>query len=386
MKDEIQAGFMAALQQQPFDALLLYGVDHAAYAGRVFLPFAHQVPQKKIALVCTKQGRIALVVPFEWEQAVRAQGWQESLLVYTENDGPQWRVVSKLIADFLLANRLSTATIGVDAKNQTLADRQVLSAQLPQLKWQAVDDWMSGLRSVKYPSELQLLRIASEQGERGVIGALNHLEGTVGNLNYTMKELAERLRVHVIEFGGTGIGDLAVGQGEGADLFYRPAKGMVASGQFLRMEINNHYMGYWSVTGRTVFVGEPDESQQQAYADQCKLQRVAMAAVKPGVSAGSVFDAVKSAADTSGIQFIEDAGVGHGVGISEMEAPYLQAGNRQKLAAGMVLMIAVYTSGPQGELLVSKEMLAVTEQGNERLSTYKDWEPLYLVNGFRGTH
>jgi Xaa-Pro aminopeptidase len=386
MKDEIQAGIMTALQGQKFDAVVLYGIDQLAYAGRVLLPFAHQFPQKKAALVCTKKGQMALVLPYEWEQAVRDQGWHEKLLVYSENDGPQVKVLGSLLADFLKSQGLTKTNIGVDLDNQTIADQQVLAAQLPQVKWLSADAWISQLRKIKTPAEIKMLQQAAIQADRGVIGALNHLEGTVDDLGYTMKELAERLRVHVIEFGGTGIGDLSVAQGESAHLLYSPARGSVQSGKFLRMEINTHAMGYWCTCGRTVFVGQPNESQVQAYADQVLLHQAAVAVLKPGNSAGDVFKAVKKTADANGILFVEAAGVGYGVGMSEQEAPYLLHGNTEKLAAGMALMVNIFSFGPQGELICNNDMYHITAQGCEKLSTYKNWDKLYRVNGFRGTH
>jgi Xaa-Pro aminopeptidase len=386
MRDEVQVKICSAIKEQDFDAILLFGTDHLTYMSRILLPFAAQYPEKKAAFILLKTGAMALVAPFEWEQAIRDQGWTESLLVYTENDGPKTSVVARLIQRFLGDAGLANGKIGLDSSHISLADQQSLAALMPKAQWLNVEKWITDLRKIKTQSEMDALQQAAIQGDRGTIGALNHLEGTVDDLGYTMKELAERLRVHVIEFGGTGIGDLSVAQGESARLLYSPAHGMVESGKFLRMDFSNHHRGYWCATGRTVLVGNPDESHTQAYADNILLQDCAVASIKAGVKASDVFAAVKKTADANGINFFEEAGIGHGVGMSEIEAPSLHARSDETLEEGMVLMLDICTYGPIGELIHNRKMFAVTAQGAKNLSTFKNWDKLYLVNGFRGTH
>jgi hypothetical protein len=52
----------------------------------------------------------------------------------------------------------------------------------------------------------------------------------------------------------------------------------------------------------------------------------------------------------------------------------------------MVVALDVYTYGPRRELVHSKDVYMVTEQGNRKLSWYRDWDRLYAVTGWRATH
>jgi Xaa-Pro aminopeptidase len=386
MKDEIQSRICAAMQETDFDAVILYGADNFTYMSRVLLPFAAQFPEKKAAFILLKSGRMGIVTPFEWEQAIRDQGWSDKLLVYTENDGPKTEAVAGLVNQFLQDAALNSGKIGLDDDHISVADQQKLASLLPEIQWVSAENWIKQVRKIKVQSEIDILKQAAIQSDRGIIGALNHLEGTVDDLGYTMKELAERLRVHVIEFGGTGVGDLGVAQGEAAQVIYAPARGRVKTGKFLRMDFSNHYLGYWCAAGRTVLIGTPDESQLQAYADNILLQNCALEKLKPGIKAKEVFMAVKNLADANGISFFEGAGVGHGVGMSENEAPNLNALNDEILETGMVLMVNIMTYGPDGALIHNKNMVTITKEGCMLLSTFKNWDKLYAVNGFRGTH
>jgi hypothetical protein len=52
----------------------------------------------------------------------------------------------------------------------------------------------------------------------------------------------------------------------------------------------------------------------------------------------------------------------------------------------MVMALDIYTYGPRQELVHSKDIYAVTEEGNRKLSWYMPWDELYSVTGFRATH
>jgi hypothetical protein len=52
----------------------------------------------------------------------------------------------------------------------------------------------------------------------------------------------------------------------------------------------------------------------------------------------------------------------------------------------MVIALDIYTYGPRQELVHSKDVYAITEEGNRKLSWYKTWDKLYNVYGIRATH
>ena len=50
----------------------------------------------------------------------------------------------------------------------------------------------------------------------------------------------------------------------------------------------------------------------------------------------------------------------------------------------MVIALDIYTYGPRQELVHSKDIYAITEEGNRKLSWYKTWDKLYHVYGYQG--
>ena len=222
--------------------------------------------------------------------------------------------------------------------------------------------------------------------EKGLVSALNHTEGTIDAISYAVWEFTERVRVHVGEFGGCATGHVAAMQGGDASLYFVPPHGVLREGNLLRLEVTNMHAGYWSNAARTVVVGEPTAAQLQAYRDNIQLKAAAVAMLQPGIPCSEVYAAVQKRSDETGIWFWREAGVGHGVGTSEREAPYLDPSDATLLAPGMVVMVGVYTRGPEGELIVSKDTFAIQPDGPRLLSWYRNWDRLYAITGSTARH
>ena len=190
---------------------------------------------------------------------------------------------------------------------------------------------------IKTDEEIALIEAAGVAADKGLIGALNHLEGAVLTSGLYRAELIERIRVHIIEHGGTGIGFLSSVQADKASLYYLPPKGKVTSQGLIRVNYTNSQNGYWFNAARMLVVGEPTRSQVKGKQDNQSLKNLAVSMLKPGTSCSSIFNAVKQTADKNNIKFLSGNGAGHGLGASEIEAPFLTADDETLLAKGMVI-------------------------------------------------
>lgn len=175
---------------------------------------------------------------------------------------------------------------------------------------------------IKTQGEIALIEEAARLNDRATVAALNHSEGCVGDLlSYSIWELAERVRVHIGEFGGSGCGALSVLQGNDLRYFFGNSGDTVIVGNPIRIESTAHNYGYWTQNCRTLYAGNPPADFVTAYEKNINLKKYAVEHLIPGKRACDIFGEIRDTALKENILFIGEFGAGHGVGTSEREAP-----------------------------------------------------------------
>jgi Xaa-Pro dipeptidase len=384
--DQLKQKIEAAVAESECDAVLAMGVDNFNYLTRTVLPFAENYPSRKAASLLPKEGSPVVILPQDWSQAIIDQGWQGEVLIYDENQGYEIGAFVKAVEELVVSIGLDKDKIGIDTARVSKGLMDSLSEKLPNVEWEPVDSMLRDLRIIKTKGEIDFIERACKQADRGIVYALMHLEGVVENPGYNLAEITERIRVHVNENGASGVGLLNSAFGSEGQIYYTPQKGWVKEGELFRMDVSAHYMGYWTNIGRMGVTGKSSPELENVYKENLKLKNTALEMLKPGVACNEVYARVARAAEKQAVGFWKEPGIGHGVGASHHEAPYLNLSCSTELKEGMVLALDIYTYGPRQELIHSKDVYAITEEGNRKLSWYKAWDKLYHVYGFRATH
>jgi Xaa-Pro aminopeptidase len=374
------------IENQDCDAIVAVGVDNATYLSGCVFPFADNYPDRKAVVVRTRTGEALIICPFDWARAIRDQRWEESIFIYDENAGMPPTAIVGCLAAALSDLGITKRKIGLDTLRTSKRFMDELAGSLPGVDWVSCDQMLRDLRITKTEAEVELLEIAAKQSDMGIIGALNHLEGAVDGPGYSVAEFSERVRVHIIESGGSGIGHLATMQGAEMEQYYAPQRGIFLPGNLVRCDVNNHFLGYWSNAGRMAFIGQPAPEYAKSYEDNLVLKAAAQDVLQPGKRCDQVFHEVERTAEEDGIRYWHEVGIGHGVGVSQREAPCLHHYDRTLLEPGMVLALDIYTYGPLGELIHSKDIYEIVENGVRLISWYKNWDRLYAVTGSRARH
>jgi len=120
---------------------------------------------------------------------------------------------------------------------------------------------------------------------------------------------------------------------------------------------------------RVAVVGEATDEMKRVYAAMVESYRRIAAAIKPGVEAAQLFHI--------GYRPLADAGLhptvvllGHGLGVDTHEPPWLLPTDHTPLQAGMVLTIEVVVYTDQLWSMNLEDMVLVTEEGCEFLTTW----------------
>ena len=143
---------------------------------------------------------------------------------------------------------------------------------------------------------------------------------------------------------------------------------LISRGQLLIVDIGCVLDGYRSDATRTFATGPVWGEAADCYELVHAAQRAALAAVRPGVSAGDVHEAAASVIAAAGHGERFPHGVGHGVGLELHERPFAEPEDRQPLEPGHVLTIepGVYLPGRFGVRI--EDEIVVSADGHRRLS------------------
>lgn len=269
-----------------------------------------------------------------------------------------------------MAAQPGVETAGFDAGWTSVADlsrwKRALPAQLRRSFLTALPaPLVEPLRHIKDDDELEIMIEAALMGCKLFEHVLAYIEPGVreievaAELEYQARLMgAEAMSFETIVASGTRSA-LPHGRATEAQL---PRKG------FLTLDFGIIHNGYCSDMTRTVHLGKPRTDERDAYHAVLEAQETAVAAVSAGVSCGEVDEAARSVLRQAGLADAFTHSTGHGVGLEIHEGPRVGAGQKARLAPGMVVTIepGVYFPGRFGIRI--EDMVAVTATGGQVLT------------------
>jgi Xaa-Pro aminopeptidase len=150
-------------------------------------------------------------------------------------------------------------------------------------------------------------------------------------------------------------------------------------GDMLVSETAAPVWGYNAELERGMVVGEPSDAQRRLFEHTVAAQQVAFDALKPGVTCADVDRAVLDYLDDNGIRDLWRQHTGHGIGLRNHEAPFLDVGDHTPIEPGMVFTIepGVYQEGLGG--FRHSDTVVLNDDGIEILTDYpRDLESLTI--------
>jgi Xaa-Pro dipeptidase len=150
-------------------------------------------------------------------------------------------------------------------------------------------------------------------------------------------------------------------------------------GDVLVTETSAPIWGYNAELERALVVGTPSSEQRGLFEHTVAAQRAAFDALRPGVTCADVDRAVLGYFEANGLLPYWRQHVGHGIGLRNHEAPFLDVGDHTPIEPGMVFTIepGVYDSAIGG--FRHSDTVLVTPDGIDVLTDYpSDLESLTI--------
>jgi Xaa-Pro aminopeptidase len=178
-------------------------------------------------------------------------------------------------------------------------------------------------------------------------------------------ELAERLLAH----GHSEVEFTLVGSGpNGANPHHEVSARTIREGDMVVLDFGGKRDGYGSDITRTVHVGEPAAEEREVYEIVRRAQQAGVEAVAPGVPCQEVDRAARAVIGDAGYgeQFIHR--VGHGIGLTVHEPPYMVEGETRPIEPGMCFSVepGIYLRERFGVRI--EDIVAATTGGARRLN------------------
>jgi Xaa-Pro aminopeptidase len=187
---------------------------------------------------------------------------------------------------------------------------------------------------VKTKEEIRRIRHSARITERALVA----VKGIVrpGVSEYEIAREFERSIVSqggrpkfaLIRFGRNGI----AGQVE-------PDNTRLQPGETIWFDVGCTYQGYWSDLARIFSLGDPGARMRRFYQAMLVGEDAGIAAAKPGLTAGELFDLTVEAVREAGVSHYKRHHVGHGIGAAVYDAPLLASGVDIPLEEEMVINI-----------------------------------------------
>ncbi len=354
MHDDRLVRTQQALRSQGLDALLV-----GPSADLRYLVGYHALPLERLTLlVVPVDGEPILVAPELEAARVRESGADRFAdpRTYGERDDPV-----RLVVDHLRACGAASHLAVQDRlwASFTLA----LQAALPDARWEPGSQVMRELRLHKTGDEIEALR--------AVGAAIDEVHAQVPSLlrpGRTEAEVGRDLHELILQ-DHDEVNFVIVASGpNGASPHHETGDRSLQDGDAIVVDIGGTRDGYCSDMTRNYVVGHAPEGYPELHAVLEEAQDLAVAAVRPGVTAASIDAAARDHITAAGFgeHFIHRTG--HGIGVEEHEEPWIVGGNEQPLAPGMAFSVepGIYIPDRYGARI--EDIVVVTDDGVERLN------------------
>lgn len=350
-----------AMRDADLDVLLASSPENILYVAGTVPPSLRTVRSRLACAVLPAEGSTELIVVALERGTVEEACRLDEVTTYREFDDDPVSAFAASLRD----RGLEDAAVGIEATYLPVAAFERLRAELPHTKLVPTDDLLAEVRSIKTPEEIETIAAIGSAAQR--IGEEATRLVSAGD---TENELAGVITKRYEGIGGR-LTMLVVGSGpRSAIANAAPTEKALERGDTVRIDVIGTRDNYCSDVARTAVVGDPSEEQASLYRRLKEAHERILDSLRPGVLTDKLYAIYRDAMEAAGLPYYHF--VGHGLGITLHEDPFVREGLSVALAPNMVLCIEplVLVDGSHG-MQIEDEVL-ITSDGCRLLTEAGD--------------
>ena len=373
------------VRNQKLAGCALFGEHYIQY----FTSFGFLATERPVAFMANASGDLAVFVPeFEVER-VRAETEFERVESYPEYPGTKhpMRILQRVLADMGIVGRIGADQDGYPG---------ILGYQGPALSEVAGHEvaslapFIESLMVRKSEAEIALIRESGKWCNLAHRLLQRYTQPGVTEAEASLQAGHEATLAMLDTLGPSCGGQQASSDGVSAG--YRGQIGLRSAwahaiahniefrvGDVLVTETSAPIWGYNAELERAMIIGSPTDEVRRLFDHTVAAQEVAFGTVRPGVTCADVDRAVLGYFEDNDLLPYWKQHTGHGIGLRNHEAPFLDVGDQTPIEPGMVFTIepGVYSSTVGG--FRHSDTVVVTPDGIDVLTYYpRDIESLTI--------
>jgi Xaa-Pro dipeptidase len=336
MPEEIRERQRQAMRRLGLDGMAIIAPENVCWTAGTIIPSQKTVRHRHAIVLVPVEGDPEMIVVDIEEVFARANADVAQITAYNEfTESPML-----VLAD--AAGRLGVRTLGIEAEYLDHADYARLEAALAETtRLVPIDEAIRDLRMVKTAAEIERLRRAARIAEAAARDGLSAWWPGMTELDLS-RRIADAFAAH----GGGTLTMLSVTSGERTSMLNAPAGPReIVRGDIVRIDVIGSTDNYVCDVARTAVADQSPGDQAAIWQKLVDCRNAALEMIRPGASAQRIFRAYIDKMDAWGLPTLNF--LGHGLGLTLHEEPYLNRYKDTTLQAGMVLAVEPLVTFPE---------------------------------------
>jgi len=367
------------LQSRDMDALIVHS-NEADFANVRYLT-DYWPAFESAGVVVPADGEAILLIGPESETYARDRSKVRKimkLLEYRESAEPEYPGIhidsfKDVFDEALGGRRIRRLGIGGYAI-MPLVVYDALKAALPETEIVRADDILRNMRSIKSENEVALLKESSKIAEKALETVLEKIEPGMTELQVV--GIAEgKMYENGAEYEGHP--QYVLSGRSSTHAISRPTHKKLKEGELVQLDIGARLGGYSSSIGRPVCLGKMPSEMRKLVEAGLELHWETKNLIKEGIVAKNVVQSFMKSAERIGVKENVLYGPCHGIGLIEVEPPWMELTSDYVLKKNMTFQVDTFLYSKEYGLRV-EDGIAVTTRGVDRFCTR--WEEVIEIS------